>query len=133
MKKWHKKLHELGCKQMEHKFMWEPYKQHIISGYLYVHKNVPYPCFKPVQNKLFVIDDQTHVNIMGDSSDLFDEFEEFLKSFDIDLDDNDVDIAKAKKPDPMYCNCDKPDIVKRGFSHIAYDYCKTCRKEKISE
>ena len=64
---------------------------------------------------------------------LFDEFEEFLNAFDIELDDIDVDIAKAKKPDPMYCNCKEPDIVKRGFSHIMYDYCKKCRKEKISE
>ena len=82
---------------------------------------------------VYVSDQAPDIYQIRMSQDLFDEFEEFLKSFDIDLDDNDVDIAKAKKPDPMYCNCDKPDIVKRGFSHIAYDYCKTCRKEKVSE
>ena len=125
-----KKLETMGFVLCQVQLMWNPDDNTTYSVNTYA-EGITFPRHTPT--KTYVLENHNHLILMSGNKSLFDEFEEFLKSFDIELDDNDVDIAKAKKPDPMYCNCDKPNIVKRGFSHIAYDYCKTCRKEKVSE
>ena len=39
--------------------------------------------------------------------------------------------TSIKKNKTLYCSCTNPKIVKRGFSHITYNFCLICRKESL--
>lgn len=72
---------------------------------------------------------------MSRNKDILEEFEDLLLNFDMDWEsmDLELDFKKMKKQNDLYCNCSKPDVVKRGFSRTVYNFCRTCRKEKLDE